>query len=119
MKCLRGIQQLHEWSILHYFLIEHPDSSAVVCVGGPHAGPAQVEQVPGVGELVPAANVVQHSEVRDAAEARASPEAEYRAIIWSKKEKRCEYKQFHDFDLLRRQIFLTDVWCIMQWTSKR
>ena len=68
-------------SILHYFLIEHPDRAAVVCVGGPHAGPAQVKQVPGVSELVPPANVVQHTEVRNTTEARARPEAQHRAMI--------------------------------------
>ena len=58
-----------------------------VCVGGPHTGPAQVEQVPGVGELVPAAGVVRHTEVGDAAEPGTGPEAQHRAVIGSKQEK--------------------------------
>ncbi len=81
---------------LHYFLIEHPDRAVVpVCVGGPHASPAQVEQVPGVGELVPAAGVVHHAELGDAAEPGAGPEAQHRAVIGSKQEKNSEYEQFH------------------------
>ena len=68
--------------VLHYFLIEHPDRAVVsVSVGGPHADPAQVEQVPRVCELVPAARVVHNLEVWDAAEAGAGPEAQHCAVM--------------------------------------
>ena len=102
---------------LHYFLIEHPDGAVVpVCVGGPHTGPAQVEQVPGVGELVPAAGVVRHTEVGDAAEPGTGPEAQHRAVIGSKQDKTGEQKQFHGFeifDLLTGQnVFL---YSFMHW----
>ena len=68
--------------VLHYFLIEHPDRAVVpVSVGGSHADPAQVKQVPGVSELVPAARVVHNLEVWDAAEAGAGPEAQHCAVM--------------------------------------
>ena len=70
-----------------------------VSVGGPHADPAQVKQVPGVRKLVPAARVVHNLEVWDAAKARAGSEAQHCAVMGSNQEKSGQYKQCHGFEI--------------------
>ena len=103
MKCevsQKNFAQCIVQCVLHYFLIEHPDRAVVpVSVGGPHADPAQVKQVPGVRELVPAARVVHNLEVWDAAEAGAGSEAQHCAVMGSNQEKSGQYKQFHGFKI--------------------
>ena len=50
----------------HDLLVEDPDTAvAHVGVGGADAGAAQVEQVPGVGVLVPPPSVLAHQERGD------------------------------------------------------
>ena len=50
----------------HDLLVEDPDAAvAHVGVGGADAGAAQVEQVPGVGVLVPPPSVLAHQERGD------------------------------------------------------